>query len=91
MTSSRMNKPEPPDSHEIDALESMECGAGWLQVGGRILEVIERRRDELERVPLNLRGPGGAEYLQGFIAACRMVLTLPEAISDEIKQQLGGK
>lgn len=68
------------DSADRDALESLVVSEGWLIVAKRVRQVIEDKRDELER------GEPQDERKRGFIAACRMFLALPETITGEIKQ-----
>jgi hypothetical protein len=72
------------DGHEADALESMELSEGWALVHGRVCEVIEQKRDALERGPLAM-GDQTMEYHCGFLAACRMVLALPKQMAQEIQ------
>jgi hypothetical protein len=72
-----------PDSHELDSLEQLAIHDGWLQVEARVREVIERKRDALER-----SGDKADEH-RGFLTACRMFLNLPATIAAEIQSQIG--
>lgn len=82
---------EVPDSSEIDALESLVISEGYQLIFDRVMQEIERKRDRLEYSAANMIGPGGIEHSQGFLAACRMFMELPQTLADEIKQQIGEK
>jgi hypothetical protein len=72
---------EAPDSSDADALESLAISEGWQLIGERVWDVIENKRDELER-----SGDKADEH-RGFLAACRMFLALPGNMAGEIKSQ----
>ncbi len=75
-----------PDAADIDALESLVVSDGWTEVARIVKLAIELKRDEMERHE-------GSEaraipYMQGFVAACRMLLRLPEQQIAEIQRQM---
>jgi hypothetical protein len=72
---------EPLDSSDLDALESLVISDGWALLAERVAEVIEEKRNALER-----SGDKADEH-RGFLAACRMFLALPKGMAAEIKAQ----
>lgn len=70
-----------PDSAELDALSELERHPGYVQVRTRIEEVIELRRDALEKDEV-------VRFDQGYIAGLRMVLGLPEILRGEIVESI---
>ena len=79
---------EPFDSGSLDALADLSVSPGYALVRERIEKEIERKREDLETVPANLRGAGSIEGLQGHIKALRTVLAMPGILKSEIKGQL---
>lgn len=71
---------EEPDSAELDALRELAFSAGYGLVVERINEEIERQRGQLEE-DLDI---WQTARVRGYIAALRMVLTLPEILKSEI-------
>jgi hypothetical protein len=74
-----------PDSSDLDAIESLVISDGWALLSERVFEVIEDKRNALER-----SGDKADEH-RGFLAACRMFLSLPKGMAEEIKREIGAK
>ena len=72
-----------PDSAELDSIKELKDSPGYSLVVERINEELERKRHNLEFV-------GPELYFirtQGYIEALRMVLTIPEILANELKEQ----
>lgn len=70
------------DTHDADALESLEAHEGFRLIVGRVKTVIEDKRDELE---VGDNAEANSER-RGFLAACRMFLRLSEIMRGEVKE-----
>lgn len=81
-----MNFTEEPDAGDLDALEELERSRGWALVKERIKSELDRAGRELE----GDFGPEKTNKQRGYIAALRMVLSLPgirkAEISDTLKE-----
>lgn len=67
------------DSSDVEALEFLQVSDGYRLLVSRVQRVIEDKRDALER------GGDKADEARGFLAACRMLLALPEQMISEAK------
>jgi len=72
---------EPLDSGDVDALLELERSRGYQLVCDRILQQLDCHRGRLEAELL----PAPTQYERGYIAALRMVLTVPKILKGEIK------
>lgn len=72
------------DSSDLDALEELKRSRGYELVRERILGELAARCRELE----NDWGAERTAGLRGYIRALRVVLTLPDILSDEISKTL---
>jgi len=72
-----------PDSAELDAIKELKDSPGYALVVERINEELHRKRQILEML-------GPEQHFartQGYIEALRMVLTIPEILANELKEQ----
>ena len=74
-----------PDSAELDAIKELKASPGYALVVERINEELERKRSAFETLPPSM--PDSFRHTKGYVQALRMVLTIPEILANELKEQ----
>jgi hypothetical protein len=76
--------PEDPDSSELDALVETVRSRGYELMRARVGVVLEKKRSELETDI----GAEQTAFDRGYIAALRMVITIPTILHEEISRTI---